>query len=338
MITYVFGAGASRHAGYPLADELGNALRDWICRNKSTEHEYRIHIDQLHELYGGLGNLENILTDLDECAPGSLAAKLERPIRANILRDLRLSIREFFNDLREKPAALYTHLARERIQPGDVLITFNYEAACERQLKQAGLWEIGDGYGFSLGLTGIPPSKVKILKLHGSTNWWGLIFGGRTGFGQASDSLGPRPTIFFLPDLEFLGYPGEFRDPQCAGIDSAAGHLAIIMPTRHKRFFEQTSFGREWEPFWEDLWRQAEGTLQSSGKIVIIGYGMADADEKARELLLEKSNRNAQIEIWCGGRSSVICNEFAAKGFQQVKTSGKGQFEDFLGLGHCIGE
>lgn len=330
MVTYVLGAGASCHAGYPLAGELGNALRDWIHREKSANHKFRVHIDQLHELYGGLGDIEDILTALNQCLPGSRAATLQGPIRGNIRGDFRLSIREFFNALREKPAALYARLARERIQPGDVVITFNYEAACERQLKEGGLWEIGDGYGFALGLESIPLSKVKVLKLHGSTNWWGLIFRGSRGVGAASDSLGPRPAIFFRPDLEFLGYSSEVRDPLCAGIDNAAGHLAVIMPTRRKHFFEQTPFGNEWEPFWEDLWKQAEDAVQSSGKTVFIGYGMADADEKARELLLEKSNRSAEIEIWCGGRSTAIRDEFAAKGFKKVRACKKSHFENYL--------
>jgi hypothetical protein len=55
MTTIVLGAGASRHADYPLAGELGDALRDWIHRNKPPGHDCRIHIDQLqHELYDDL--------------------------------------------------------------------------------------------------------------------------------------------------------------------------------------------------------------------------------------------------------------------------------------------
>ncbi len=104
------------------------------------------------------------------------------------------------------------------------------------------------------------------------------------------------------------------------------------MPTRRKQFFEQTAYGDEWEPFWQDLWKQAENVLQSSEKIAFIGYGMAETDEKARELLLEKSNRNAQMEIWCGGRSAAIHNEFVAKGFEQVKTLDRNRFEDYLGV------
>jgi hypothetical protein len=80
--------------------------------------------------------------------------------------------------LRQSPAPLYDQFARERIQPGDTVITFNYDQACERSLKEAALWEISDGYGFELGIDAIPTSTVRVLKLHGSTNWWVLHFSG----------------------------------------------------------------------------------------------------------------------------------------------------------------
>src|SRR6266446_643800 len=211
MTTYVLGAGASFHAGYPLASNLGEAVRDWIYRTKSVKDDSRIHIDQLIELYGGVGNTEEILTDLDECLPGSRASTLPTHIRPYLLASFRESIREFFNDLRQRPAQLYKQLAHERVHPGDVIITFNYDLACERELRQAALWEIGDGYGFSLGLDAFPPSPVKILKLHGSTNWMGLLFGGRTGFAQVSSALGLRPSLFCRPDFDFLGYSNEVR-------------------------------------------------------------------------------------------------------------------------------
>jgi hypothetical protein len=291
----------------------------------------RVYIDQLIELYGELGNVEEILTDLDEHLPGSRAATLPTHIRPYLLPGFRWSIREFFNDMRESPAHLhlYKRLAYERVRVGDVIITFNYDVACERQLKQAGLWEIGDGYGFSIRLDALPPSKVKVLKLHGSTNWFGQMFRGSRGISQVSDVYGPRPIIFFQPDLEFFGYPTELRD-RLASADEATGHAVMIMPTLHKRFFEQTLFGREWEPFWSDLWGQAGSALAASEKIVIIGYGMASVDEKARELMLQESNRDAHIAIFCGGKSTAICNEFKSRGFRRVETHPEGRFEDFL--------
>jgi len=56
------------------------------------------------------------------------------------------------------------------------------------------------------------------------------------------------------------------------------------MPTRSKQFFEATSFGREWEPFWRELWGQVEGVLATSEELVMIGYSMPEADGAARAL------------------------------------------------------
>lgn len=58
MVTYVLGAGASLHAGYPLAAELGESLREWVHRKKSESDDSRVYIDKLTELYGGLTNIE----------------------------------------------------------------------------------------------------------------------------------------------------------------------------------------------------------------------------------------------------------------------------------------
>jgi hypothetical protein len=61
-------------------------------------------------------------------------------------------------------------------------------------------------YWVFAGLDALPPSPVKILKLHGSTNWMGLLFGGRKGFAQVSSALGLRPSLFCRPDFDYLGY------------------------------------------------------------------------------------------------------------------------------------
>lgn len=330
MVTYVLGAGASRHAGYPLASNLGTDLRKWIHDTQTADSEHRIHIDQIHELYGGLGNIEEILTDLNEHLDGSRAATLESHIRPYLLSDFRESIREFFNGIREQPAGHYRRLVLERIRPGDAIITFNYDMACERELRASGLWEIGDGYGFSLGLTSLPLSRVSLLKLHGSTNWFGLHFGGILGASQFSSVLNIRPCLFFHPDFLYLGYSDQVRDPLCANVDRSSGVPAMIMPLLHKRFFQQTVSGREWEPFWDHIWGQAAQALESSEKIVLIGYGLAASDERARHLLFNWSNPKADILVFSGSRTAFICDEFRKNGLQKVRTAGKSHFEDFL--------
>jgi hypothetical protein len=170
MVTYVLGAGASLHAGYPLAADLGNDLHLWARQN---DFVWRGFIEELHEQYGGLADLEPILTDLHERPAGSRAAALSRMHCGSILGGIRVAIPEFFNTLRQKSIQgpyLYAALARRKIRSGDMILTFNYDLACERALRTEGLWEIGDGYGFLLGAEITLPSQVKVLKLHGSTN------------------------------------------------------------------------------------------------------------------------------------------------------------------------
>jgi hypothetical protein len=328
MTTYIFGAGASRAAGYPLANELGNRLRDWA--EQPTAHEMcRYSIRELFDIYGDLSNLEQVLSELDEPRPGSRVEAYSPEMRGRLRLYLRVAIAELFRILERGPAPLYERLAREKARAGDVIVTFNYDVACERELKRAGLWEISDGYGFSLNSEAIPPSWVRVLKLHGSTNWLESAFAGNTGFFQAGpNAFGSRPVI---PKgaLEFFGYPSEFHDTEASRIFGAIP--AMIMPTLNKRFYEQTSGGRELESFWEGLWDQAERALKSSEEIVIVGYSMGAADQKARNLLLGGPDRRARVGVFCGASTNSISSEFVARDYSNLYSFGEHLFEDYLG-------
>ncbi len=331
MTTYVLGAGASRHAGYPLTAELGNRLYEWA---RQSDLAWRGYIESLNELYDGLTDLEQILTELHERPADSRAATLSKMQCGNTLGAVEVAIPEFFHGLRQKPikgADLYEALARRKIRSGDRILTFNYDLACELALRKERMWEIGDGYGFPLGVGITPPSKVMVSKLHGSTNWLGILFDGNMGFSQASNNVyGPRPCLFGERDFTYLGYSNDVRDPLCKHISTTGGEPALILPTLHKNFFHQTSFGREWAPFWNHIWSEAARALNASERIVIIGYSMPKADERARELLLKGSNPNAEILVFSGSRTSAICEEFHDSGFQTVSSPGQGYFEDYL--------
>ncbi len=250
MTTYVFGAGASAHAGYALAANLGSKLRAWTCRNRPEGYDYWTGIDELQALYGELGNIEEILTDLDDPPSGSRASGLDPSIRERLLRNFLVALREFFDDLGKGLAPLYSCFARSRVREGDVLITFNYDVELERELRRFELWEVGNGYGFPIDIPTIPQSKVAVLKLHGSMNWFGVVLGGRLGAGQFSDIFGSGPVILRQRDFEYLGYPAGMRDPECTGITVPRAAPAIIMPLHHKRFYWKTICGNEWETFW----------------------------------------------------------------------------------------
>ena len=49
MRVFVLGAGASNHAGYTLAAEVGICLQEWVS-SLSPEHDYRLRLKQIYEL------------------------------------------------------------------------------------------------------------------------------------------------------------------------------------------------------------------------------------------------------------------------------------------------
>jgi hypothetical protein len=127
-------------------------------------------------------------------------------------------------------------------------------------------------------------------------------------------------------DLKFLGYD----DPSGAGIYQSGGALhSMILPGRSKQFYVETSLGIEQAEFWERLWSRAEEALRACGKIVVCGYSLPVADQRARELLFETPPKSASIEVVAGGDSERIASEFKSAEFSNIITFGRGHFEDW---------
>ena len=235
MRVFVLGAGASRHAGYPLAAALGNRLAAWI-NTLSSEHAYQYYLAQVVDLYGSLDNFESILADLMTCPPGSRAVSLgaRRPL---LLDNLQEAVREYFDFIRSTPAPLYDELSSHLLS-GDKVITFNYDLAIERALHSAGLWNIKSGYGFPIA-DGCQRSPVEVLKLHGSTNWRRIHFGGLTGLSAVNfNSLGARPVLYLRSDWEYLGYQ-ESVDSLCSIPNATCNSPEAPKPALPKCFYSR---------------------------------------------------------------------------------------------------
>jgi hypothetical protein len=326
MRVFVLGAGASHDAGYPLAAEMGKGLAAWIT-TLSSEHKYRSCLDQIAGLYGELDDFEAILADLMTCPPGSRAAGLGVKL-PYLLSDLKEALRDYFDTIRSTPAPLYDKLARV-LRRGDSVITFNYDLGVERALHAAGLWDVKCGYGFLI--EDGEPSPVEVLKLHGSTNWRALLFGGRTGTGffvGDGTSLGDRPVLFFRPDLEYLGYQ-DFVDPRCAHLGAAPSLPAMIMPALPKTFHFATTYGDEWKGFWDHLWNRAGRAIADADEVIVIGYSLPVADERARGMLLGTTNKSTRLAICCGNATARLEQEFRDHGFSGIERVAT-TFDSFL--------
>jgi hypothetical protein len=174
--TYVIGAGASRHAQYPLASEMGQGVIHFMLSMQAPFPQ---------QMITELGSLiQSGQTTVDPLSPVSAG---------NLRGFLGLALREWFRTIHLGTADAYAGFGERIAQPGDTIITFNYDDSLERELKRAGKWDVSDGYGFPLAA--LPhPSQVFALKLHGSMNW-----------------LWPVPLLGYSPlihpaDLTHLGY------------------------------------------------------------------------------------------------------------------------------------
>jgi hypothetical protein len=320
--TYIFGAGASFHAGYPFVKTMGAQLLAWMRAPRETVYyDFAESADFLEESFGD--NIEALFNGMqmkiDGRQPGySIVANVYRPCLIEAMR-------QWFTDIhRHHSAQAYERFATKVVMPGDRVITFNYDISLDSKLRQSGKWAIGDGYGFRVqGLqTG---STVKILKLHGSINWLATLFAGmQSGVITAASPMGSRP-VFGTDDLTALGYVG-LADPDFTRPTGAVQPL--VLPTNKKQFFFDTNLGRQWETFWSRTWRSAKRTLQSSEHIVVCGYGMYPIDRRGRNLLL-KGALAGDIEVCCGGESPRIVQELRDHG-RRVRQADQTYFEQWV--------
>ena len=157
---------------------------------------------------------------------------------------------------------------------------------------------------FSLGATE-QSSNVLLLKLHGSINWLVSVFGGARGgsvfaLPLGALSLGGYPVIT-RSDFDFLGY-GEFSGRVFEG---GGAFPCLILPGRKKEFFYDTSLGKEHGEFWHHLWSQAKQAVSTCDKIVICGYSLPAADERALDLLLESPRRKLMSRLFAARRANA---------------------------------
>jgi hypothetical protein len=298
----------------------------WAVETEPPNSEFRRAIDAISALNGPVADIEAVLTDVD-LGRGAFHG-LEEGDRRKITGRIRRCVRAYFKSIHgsHRRAMLYEEFATT-VRKGDVVVGLDYDTALENELVRAGKFRVRDGYGFPCNWDE-PASDVTMLKPHGSINWIGLLFGGSLKAGQSQNSLGPRPFIDNT-DLALGSYPHEVLNKDFPGGGATDGAVTLILPTHEKRFSVKTSSGDEWGPFYESLWSRAADSLQTSDRIVIIGYSLPKADRMARAVLLWSANRRAEVLICSSGANSSIRVELEDHGFWRALEVGT--FEQFLG-------
>jgi hypothetical protein len=323
MTTYVLGAGASRSAGYPLAKTMAAELLNWMKRPTLDQDSYAarypatVHFLEKH--FAPVEDVEDLVTAIhqriDEYEHGTREQRLERAVIANAYGVFKNAVRDWFAEIQQGIAlasSAYQDFAKNVVVSGDCVITFNYDVSLERELRLAGRFELGDGYGFPI--EGLPSkSDTKVLKLHGSTSWLALLFGGMTsGYSAFQPGQTLSAPVIGKNELSFLGYT-DAVDPRFGR--GGAALPVMIFPARKKDFYFAANTGPEYVPFWDGLWCQAKTSLESSGRVVICGYSLLAVDERARSLLLKTPKKNAEIIVASGDDTDRIVGEYRQAGY-----------------------
>jgi hypothetical protein len=235
----------------------------------------------------------------------------------NLRGFLGVGLREWFRQIPTGCATAYATLANDVVQPGDVIITFNYDDSLERELKRSGKWDLSRGYGFPLAASE-RSSQVLTLKLHGSMNWLVPI--------PLSDDY----PVIHQADVERLGYSDlqDFTD-HLYQIKSPA-IPCLILPDRDKKFSYDTTFGTMFGWFWDHLWEQAITALRQSQRLVVCGYSLLPVDQRACSLLLKEPPKETRITIVSGSQGERIASDFRSAGFQDIHIFESGHFEEWV--------
>lgn len=178
-------------------------------------------------------------------------------------------------------------------------MTFNWDTILDRVLYETGKWFPDDGYhvqfdGFLHNEWRRPrssTSRYRLLKLHGSTNWFGpyVTRNLQTGERQwiATDETVNRHWCLVDGSAHFESYKDRWRPgyapfsyffpPNDPVIDRPLMPI-MIPPTDVKLFGEYASL-------FNPIWSEAHTQLRNADRLLVIGYSFPATDTHAYELL-----------------------------------------------------
>lgn len=292
---YVLGAGASVFAGYPLATRLQSFVRDFQTLEHGTKQVASRIFDKLSEAEvlfskyvvrdpNGVANLEDLLTYLElyHTFPGKMfdldpwnsadSAAVRRVVTEKFL-DYQWDLNKVTwgsGKAVERVAAdpkrvcAISDAWAKMINPGDVIITFNWDILHELILWRAKLWSYRDGYGFECGRQGKRDTLTRtlMLKLHGSVNWV-----------QEDDSTAVTE-IAHVADF-FVGSKDWDQRSHYSQAQTDSGRK-LILPTYLKDISSNKTL--------LELWTKSHRLLSQAKELIVVGYRLNRVDHPARLL------------------------------------------------------
>jgi hypothetical protein len=356
---WIFGAGASHHydlnargVPVPLANGFFNAFHQL-----PTSQGFHAHVGPLVSFlqhYRGVKilevskwteNVEDFMTSVESELIELRKKKEKHELgEKDLLRSASLCavfnnmifiFANVLNEAQNGPSFSLYHYLLKFCGTNDTFVTFNWDTLLDRALADTGGWSPNDGYGLSFSSVfdstwkqEVPcsrtfPTKWKLLKLHGSTNWlvpyMGVFFkrleyqpmvpGSQKVFLYWQSTLpyetyrsrwrgGYAPTCYcyYPPNLPATAFSRKQLSPGKGRLWMQTGLSGIVTPFR-----EPSGNGIPSSPLLitpihqkrydmyqtsiESLWQQSADAMKTVDRVVIIGYSFPPTDTRPLELL-----------------------------------------------------
>jgi hypothetical protein len=323
MKVFLFGAGASKAAGYPLTSGLMTELetkvrsmafsrpwQKWKCLSDSLSRRQGrwafVMSRKNPEVFLSLLDLYEEARKETGSAPrpsGQLKA------RGALLECLRSYFEKKHEESCKQPPPRYLKEKLAELKKGDVVITLNWDTMVERSLLASKSWAPTDGYGFRkklfLGtsqsdkkpLNPVPKSQICVLKLHGSVGWYSK-----------------NQHVHF--DRKFLSaFPFPWEDgPRCFDPqqpNDVRSYAVMAYPTYLKKLADQEM---------QQVWHSAANALRKAHMVEVWGYSLPESDAAIR-ILLNAARFRTKVQICVHERC-----EAARKRWCEFLRGSKGQF------------
>ena len=301
---FILGAGFSRPAGLPIAEELMQSVRGDVrqhFRGFGWDGALEEEIEEWRSLYPGQClDLERVLAYSHRKHYLRLRGSEEYFAHGSrSIVEVRKTIQRTLIDATPANTTSLHEDFANRLTPNDVILTFNYDTVLEQALDDVGkLYSLTPEWWIRNGTSGTSPLYVDVLKLHGSIDWYDRHYHDdamryhakqRTFVPDRDPIFGPNPTVpseplAHAPTGEFGSHilPRVFRIPnhrKYFPIEGGVGSYIVpfILPPAHDKLLG-------FDPI-VDLWWSLHHNLDVFSSIVIIGYSFPSQDSYAYEAL-----------------------------------------------------
>lgn len=271
-IVYIIGAGFSTGLGFPTIKNLLPNMWDRL-REKNISHDLakiiRFHHPAFHScLHSTYPNIEQLLSEMhaneqlfthSRPATGNFSSEELVGHRQSLLLELARWFHDLKNNAFKSPSDWLNKLIEKMKIENAQVISFNWDLVLDELL-------FGDDLDISCYGFGKPKNGVRLIKPHGSLNWYEAKYGNPIKKEMRFSLHGKGNDEIFM----FR----RFREPISS---KERVYMPLIVPPTYAKEFNRDLF--------QHLWQETVSAISTATEVRFLGYSLADADFHARFIL-----------------------------------------------------